>query len=128
MILADQRIEDVTAEVIVRKVAVIMRIGRRDLRAQGDAQVGGRTRDAHGYERDGNAWINTSYLEMTQPYSAGAMCSSKLTPDLSIPVFPLDVEMFIAPCCEVDNDLHMTLSSQRQEPIVCDIECVRSVL
>ena len=31
---------------------------------------------AHGYEREANAWINTSYLEMTQPYAAGAMCST----------------------------------------------------
>lgn len=33
---------------------------------------------AHGYERDNNTWINTPYLEMTQPYSAGAMCSTIL--------------------------------------------------
>ena len=31
---------------------------------------------AHGYERENNGWINTPYLEMTQPYAAGAMCST----------------------------------------------------
>ena len=29
-----------------------------------------------GYEPDGNGWINTPYLAMSQPYSAGAMCST----------------------------------------------------
>ncbi len=29
-----------------------------------------------GYEKLGNGWINTPYLSMTQPYAAGAMCSS----------------------------------------------------
>jgi D-alanyl-D-alanine carboxypeptidase len=33
-------------------------------------------RRAHGYEVSGNAWINTPYLAMSQPYSAGAMCST----------------------------------------------------
>jgi len=31
---------------------------------------------AHGYEPDGNGWKNAAYLEMSQPYSAGAMCST----------------------------------------------------
>ena len=31
---------------------------------------------ARGYEADGNVWINTPYLAMSQPYSAGAMCST----------------------------------------------------
>ncbi len=31
---------------------------------------------AHGYERESSAWINAPYLEMTQPYAAGAMCST----------------------------------------------------
>lgn len=33
-------------------------------------------RRARGYESSGNAWINTPYLAMSQPYSAGAMCST----------------------------------------------------
>ena len=33
-------------------------------------------RRAHGYETNGNGWKNTPYLEMSQPYSAGAMCST----------------------------------------------------
>jgi D-alanyl-D-alanine carboxypeptidase len=33
-------------------------------------------RRAHGYESSGNGWINTPYLAMSQPYSAGAMCST----------------------------------------------------
>jgi len=33
-------------------------------------------RRAHGYETSGNGWINTPYLAMSQPYSAGAMCST----------------------------------------------------
>ena len=33
-------------------------------------------RRARGYETSGNAWINTPYLAMSQPYSAGAMCST----------------------------------------------------
>jgi CubicO group peptidase (beta-lactamase class C family) len=33
-------------------------------------------RRARGYEPSGNSWINTPYLAMSQPYSAGAMCST----------------------------------------------------
>jgi hypothetical protein len=33
-------------------------------------------RRAHGYEPSGSTWINTPYLAMSQPYSAGAMCST----------------------------------------------------
>jgi D-alanyl-D-alanine carboxypeptidase len=33
-------------------------------------------RRARGYEADGNGWMNTPYLAMSQPYSAGAMCST----------------------------------------------------
>ena len=33
-------------------------------------------RRARGYEDEGNGWINTPYLAMSQPYSAGAMCST----------------------------------------------------
>ena len=33
-------------------------------------------RRAHGYESSGNGWINTPYLAMSQPYAAGAMCST----------------------------------------------------
>jgi CubicO group peptidase (beta-lactamase class C family) len=33
-------------------------------------------RRARGYEASGNAWINTPYLAMSQPYAAGAMCST----------------------------------------------------
>jgi CubicO group peptidase (beta-lactamase class C family) len=31
---------------------------------------------ARGYEADGKGWMNTPYLAMSQPYSAGAMCST----------------------------------------------------
>ncbi len=31
---------------------------------------------AHGYEKDGDGWGNTVYLAMTQPLSAGALCST----------------------------------------------------
>ena len=31
---------------------------------------------AHGYEPDGNNWKNATYLAMSQPYSAGALCST----------------------------------------------------
>ncbi len=31
---------------------------------------------ARGYEREGNAWENTAYLDMSQPYAAGALCST----------------------------------------------------
>ncbi len=31
---------------------------------------------ARGYERDPNGWRNATYLSMTQPYSAGALCST----------------------------------------------------
>jgi CubicO group peptidase (beta-lactamase class C family) len=33
-------------------------------------------RRAHGYDAGANAWTNTSYLAMSQPFSAGAMCST----------------------------------------------------
>lgn len=33
-------------------------------------------RRARGYEKEGEAWENTTYLAMTQPYSAGAICST----------------------------------------------------
>ena len=33
-------------------------------------------RRARGYENEGNGWINTPYLAMSQPFSAGAMCST----------------------------------------------------
>jgi D-alanyl-D-alanine carboxypeptidase len=33
-------------------------------------------RRARGYEAEGKGWINTPYLAMSQPYSAGAMCST----------------------------------------------------
>jgi len=33
-------------------------------------------RRARGYEPDGNGWMNTPYLAMSQPYSAGALCST----------------------------------------------------
>jgi D-alanyl-D-alanine carboxypeptidase len=33
-------------------------------------------RRARGYEDEGNGWINTPYLAMSQPFSAGAMCST----------------------------------------------------
>jgi hypothetical protein len=33
-------------------------------------------RRARGYESSGGTWINTPYLAMSQPYSAGAMCST----------------------------------------------------
>lgn len=31
---------------------------------------------AHGYEKDAGQWINTQYLAMSQPYAAGALCST----------------------------------------------------
>lgn len=31
---------------------------------------------AHGYDRDSTGWHHASYLSMTQPYSAGALCST----------------------------------------------------
>jgi CubicO group peptidase (beta-lactamase class C family) len=31
---------------------------------------------ARGYEVDGNGWTNTAYLAMSQPFAAGAMCST----------------------------------------------------
>ncbi len=31
---------------------------------------------ARGYEPDGTSWVNTPYLAMSQPYAAGAMCST----------------------------------------------------
>jgi len=33
-------------------------------------------RRAHGYEASGNTWVNTPYLAMSQPYAAGALCST----------------------------------------------------
>ncbi len=33
-------------------------------------------RRARGYEADGKRWVNAPYLAMSQPYSAGAMCST----------------------------------------------------
>ena len=33
-------------------------------------------RRVRGYEEDGNAWVNTAYLAMSQPYAAGSMCST----------------------------------------------------
>ena len=33
-------------------------------------------RRARGYDPSGDTWINTPYLAMSQPYSAGAMCST----------------------------------------------------
>ena len=33
-------------------------------------------RRARGYEVDGNGWVNTPYLAMSQPFAAGAMCST----------------------------------------------------
>ena len=33
-------------------------------------------RRAHGYDAGANGWTNTSYLAMSQPFSAGAMCST----------------------------------------------------
>lgn len=33
-------------------------------------------RRARGYEDEGNGWINTPYLAMSQPFAAGAMCST----------------------------------------------------
>ena len=33
-------------------------------------------RRARGYEKSGDGWMNAAYLEMSQPYSAGAMCST----------------------------------------------------
>ena len=33
-------------------------------------------RRVRGYEDEGNGWINTPYLAMSQPFAAGAMCSS----------------------------------------------------
>jgi len=33
-------------------------------------------RRVRGYENEGKGWINTPYLAMSQPYSAGAMCST----------------------------------------------------
>ncbi len=33
-------------------------------------------RRAHGYVRDENAWLNAPYIDMTQPYAAGAICST----------------------------------------------------
>lgn len=33
-------------------------------------------RRARGYDPSGDKWINTTYLAMSQPYSAGAMCST----------------------------------------------------
>ena len=33
-------------------------------------------RRVRGYENEGNGWINTPYLAMSQPYAAGAMCST----------------------------------------------------
>lgn len=33
-------------------------------------------RRAHGYEPSESTWINTPYLAMSQPYAAGAMCST----------------------------------------------------
>jgi D-alanyl-D-alanine carboxypeptidase len=33
-------------------------------------------RRVRGYENEGNGWINTPYLAMSQPFSAGAMCST----------------------------------------------------
>ncbi|HEX6645239.1 MAG TPA: serine hydrolase domain-containing protein [Gemmatimonadales bacterium] len=31
---------------------------------------------ARGYERSGSGWVNTPYLAMSQPYAAGAICST----------------------------------------------------
>jgi D-alanyl-D-alanine carboxypeptidase len=33
-------------------------------------------RRAHGYEREKNAWVNTTFLHMSQPYAAGSLCST----------------------------------------------------
>jgi CubicO group peptidase (beta-lactamase class C family) len=33
-------------------------------------------RRVRGYEPEGNGWVNTPYLAMSQPYAAGAMCST----------------------------------------------------
>ena len=33
-------------------------------------------RRARGYEKSGTGWINTAYLAMSQPYAAGAICST----------------------------------------------------
>jgi CubicO group peptidase (beta-lactamase class C family) len=33
-------------------------------------------RRVRGYEEEGNGWINTAYLAMSQPFAAGAMCST----------------------------------------------------
>ncbi|MEA2762924.1 MAG: hypothetical protein QOD47_2208 [Gemmatimonadaceae bacterium] len=33
-------------------------------------------RRVRGYESTGNGWVNAAYLAMSQPYSAGAMCST----------------------------------------------------
>lgn len=33
-------------------------------------------RRARGYEKDGEAWENTAYLAMSQPYAAGSLCST----------------------------------------------------
>ncbi len=35
-------------------------------------------RRAHGYEKEAAGWVNTFYLAMSQPYAAGAMCSTVL--------------------------------------------------
>ncbi|HKS06129.1 MAG TPA: serine hydrolase domain-containing protein [Gemmatimonadaceae bacterium] len=34
------------------------------------------TRAAHGYRRDGDRWRRYEYISMTQPYAAGALCST----------------------------------------------------
>jgi D-alanyl-D-alanine carboxypeptidase len=31
---------------------------------------------ARGYQRDGDTWVHAAFLSMTQPYSAGALCST----------------------------------------------------
>lgn len=33
-------------------------------------------RRAHGYERKDDGWVNTKYLSMSQPFAAGAICST----------------------------------------------------
>jgi CubicO group peptidase (beta-lactamase class C family) len=33
-------------------------------------------RRVHGYSPEGNGWVNAPYLAMSQPYAAGAMCST----------------------------------------------------
>ena len=35
-------------------------------------------RRARGYEPQGNSWVNAAFLAMSQPYAAGAMCSTVL--------------------------------------------------